>query len=156
MNLNYNIKNTIITLYHKNKFNNVVKQIRRVPHEFREYEDYYSHTIIFRKKNYDIKFLYTKGYSTKIIMRVKSIIRVNSGRRKVEEHICYDIDTDISEDTPRIHIWELTCDLEDCCRYDMEDTDINYHKIKEIERDVINYYNTLKPMKRIIKIKKSK
>ena len=142
--LNSNIINIITTLYFKNKFNNVVKQINRIQNEYCEIQHDYCgggkdiiHTITIKKKKYDIEFSYHSYWTCKIISRAGTY---------------YEISGAYVDDPPLALRGGWSDDLWDYCCYARNTDDINH--LKEMERNVINYFNTLKPMPRTIKIKK--
>jgi hypothetical protein len=126
------IKNNVIMLRNKDKFNEVVKQINRIQHEYCEI-----HTITIKKKNYNVEFTYFPYFSNKTISRADTY---------------YEISGAYVDDPPLALTGEWTDDLWDYCCYARNNDNIN--NLKEMERNVINYFNTLKPMERTIKIKK--
>jgi hypothetical protein len=134
------IKNYVIIERNKDKFNEVVKQINQIQHEtdFIFYdEEMPVHTITIKKKNYNIEFSYSENTTGKSISRGDTY---------------FEIYGDYIDNPPQALQWSKTDDLWDYCCYASNDDDINH--LKEMEREVINYFNTLKPMKRTIKIKK--
>ena len=137
------IKNNVIMLRNKDKFNEVVKQINRIQHEYTRLFDSDSepcHIIRIEKQKYDVEFSYNNTN-----FRSKTITRGN----KYYQHYGNWVDN-----PPVSLLWECSNNLWDYCRYARNNHDINH--IKEMEREVINYFNTFKPMERTIKIKKSK
>ena len=150
--LNSNIINNITTLYFKNKFNNVLKQVKQVEHRFDEYYNDESHNIIIRVKNYDIEYTYDNYGSIKCISRYNDLDTY--GTAFPNNYIEWFETVFRYVDNPSQSLkWGCSDDLLGVTwPYADDDDDINH--IKEMERNVIEYFNTLKPVKRIIKIKK--
>jgi len=134
------IKNYVITERNKDKFNEVVKQINRIQHGtdfiFLD-EELPVHTITIKKKNYDIEFSYSENTTGKSISRGDTYFQIYG---------------DYIDNPPQALQWCKTDDLWDYCCYASNDDDIN--NLKEMERNVINHFNSLKPMKRTFRIKK--
>lgn len=145
--LNSNIINNITTLYFKNKFNNVLKQVKQVEHDYYSISDYDTrpegHTITINKKNYDIHFSYNPFWTCKTIKRDENDFFVSA---------------DLNNNHPRDWDWhwDFSNNLPDYLyqNLDLDDDTDDINDIKEMERNVINYFNTLKPMVRTFKIKK--
>jgi len=136
------IKNYVIMERNKDKFNEVVKQINRIQHDYDEGGDAI-HTITIRKKNYDLEFSFMEHYTSKKIelnwYDRTQYFRLNGSR--IEGDIpFYEWDS-----TENIH-WNFDDS------YTVFETDIN--RLKEMEKFFINHCNINGPMKRTIKIKK--
>ena len=125
------IKNYVIMERNKDKFNEVVKQIKQVKHDY-DYIDDQIHSITIKKKNYNVEFTYYPYMSNKTISRANKYYSSYGD--------CVDKET---------YQWEGSDNLCEYCCYLWNDRDF-YH-IKEMERNVIEYFNSLKPLKRNMK-----
>ena len=130
------IKNYVIMERNKDKFNEVVKQINKIKHDY-DYIDDEIHSITIKKKNYDIEFTYFPYFSNKTISRADTY---------------YEISGAYVDNPPLALSGEWSNDLWDYCLYARNTDDINH--LKEMEKNVIDYFNSLEPLKRTIKIKK--
>ena len=137
------IKNYVITERNKDKFNEVVKQINRIQHDYYSISDYDTypegHNITIKKKNYDIEFTYHPYWTCKTIKRDGNNMEVSA---------------DLTDNNPQDWDWDwnFSNNLPDYLYQNLDTVDIN--DIKQVERNVINHFNILEPMKRTIKIKK--
>ena len=128
------IANYVIMERNKDKFDNVIKQLKQVKHDYDQTFEEQTHTIIIKKKNYNVEFTYMPNYCGKTISRSNKY---------------YSSYGDFVDNHPHAYQWEESDGLWNLCGYARNDGDINH--IKEMEQEVIDYFNSLKPLKRNMK-----
>ncbi len=109
----------------RDDFDKVIKQINKIQHDFDfDFEDEI-HTITIKKKNYNVEFTFFTTFSNKTISH---------------EDTYYEISGAYVDDPPLVLTGEWSNDLWDTCCYPRSNDNINH--LKEMEREVINYFNT--------------
>ena len=126
------IKNYVIIERNKDKFNEVIEQLKQVKHDYYHISDYDTypegHTITIKKKNYDIEFTYHPYWTCKTIKQDESDFYVSA-------NLTYDHPRDWNWD------WNFSNNLQDYLCQNLDTDDIN--DIKQVERNIIDYFNNL-------------
>jgi hypothetical protein len=126
------IANYVIMERNKDKFDDVIEELKQVKHEYyhiSDYDTYFEgHSINIKKKNYDIEFSYHPYWTCKKIVK--------------DENDFY-VSADMIDNHPRDWDWDwnFSNNLPDYLYQNLDTVDIN--DIKQVEKNVIEYFNSL-------------